>query len=287
MGKEKASRSPEGDLLPGDVMGFWRSVSTAPGSIFADDNQENVQKNLVSTAKLLLRHPTSNRTNQALGSGIQIVCHATNDVQDLVVRFMQGDTFDGEAGDASVLLKSIGTVQAISDLIAAAEVCGAGIIVCNCLRWLHPTMMMVDRRGSNLGTRPGLRLCEGTNLAHTCMDLLKWKQDLMKVRDLPVLLFQTLGLMGLSKELARQVEEHPQSKYIYRTETPEAMMDPNQGLASLASDLYYHINRRTMLLIESLPCGDEDFGLLEELAGKAEEAKGQGLQVPISSAVQM
>eukprot|EP00798_Chlamydomonas_sp_ICE-L_P011133 gene11133-18753_t len=290
MGKKKASRSPEADMLPPDLLTFWSSVTAAPGSIFLDENQENMRENLRSTAELLLRYQDPKDRNQAFVAGIQFLSDATCDVQNLVARCKHEDgsySKDSEVEPGSLLLRSVETVQAISDLIAAAHVCSSAFIIRNCLRWLQPTVMAVEQRDPGRGTRPSLRVCEGTNLAHTCMDLLEWREELVKFRELDVLLFQTLGIMGLNKELARQVEDHPQYLYFQCLALPKAITPPpSRRLQGLALEAGISHIWRSRICKESPAHGDDDFDSLQELAWKAEYTKNMWMAVPPLSFLQ-
>eukprot|EP00798_Chlamydomonas_sp_ICE-L_P017509 gene17509-23821_t len=297
MGAVIKSRSPEGNMLPANLFAFWSSVSEAPWSIFVDSNQGNVQENLRSTAKLLSRylpsHPYS--MSQDFMKGTAFLGTATSDVGGLVLSrwWIQGDAFVGEKGEqreereASIVLRSVETVQAISDLIAAAKFCGAGLIVRNCLRWLQPTMKKIERCGSGLGTCPGLRLVEKTNLVQTCMDLLEWARSMEHIKDLDVLIFETIGIMGQSEALINQAGLHPQLQYLQYFARPELMKPrPSQRAADLSQAEGSISTRRTVLDLEIPECGDADHVLLEELAGRLEETERRESRGPPMTARQ-
>eukprot|EP00798_Chlamydomonas_sp_ICE-L_P001842 gene1842-33260_t len=280
MGKMNKRRPPERDMLPANLVAFWHSVSEAPWSIFLDTNQDNVQKNLRSTAKAFL-------------AGIELLSTATSDVGGLVLLrwWMQGDTFEvekreeREEREASVVLRSVETVQAISDLIAAAKFCGAGFIVRNCLRWLQPTMMKVESHGVSFGTHLGLRLCEGTNLAHTCMDLLEWVSprapSIVHVKDLDVLIFETISLMGQSVELMNRAALHPHIRIVQSLARPSLLTKlPSSRLEDLAWAASILFCRRIKLEFDSPAYGDADYVLLEGLTRRLEEAEHRASRGP-------
>eukprot|EP00798_Chlamydomonas_sp_ICE-L_P001850 gene1850-33271_t len=256
-------------MLPADLVAFWSSVSKAPWSIFLDDNREDVQKNLKATAKLLLQYPPPSNTRQDFLAGIELLSSATTNVDHLVTS--RGKV---EEREASVVLRRVDTVQAIVDLIAATKACGSGLLARMCLTWLHPTMMKVERHGSGLGTRPGLRLCEGTNLAHTCMDLLKWAISMTHIRDLDGIIFETIGMMGQSIVLMQQACPHPNFQYLQAFARPELMKPrPSNRVVDFAKKAGPLLIRRMILRSDDPVCGDMDYVLLEELADLLEEAE--------------